>query len=644
MERWSCAVILQELLFPNYETCAEYEMYFRLEGESMAAVDAPQEKVPGELTHYERFFRRKADIHFDNSSQRRAYYDPDEGALHLASWQHAGFDTYFNLFSVGKWNKYTLLDNLRLRLELKGSFQVTLLHMYSMYTEPFEHAFCERICRSSERKAFEFDIPLKRFDEGGVVCFRLYSLEAADSVFYGGGYVTDVDEAALNPVNIAIDTCTFRRERYITRNVALLNRDIMDNPESPLYGHLDMFISDNGQTLDVAAMQTDRVHVFPNRNVGGAGGFTRGMIEILDMLPERPFTHVLVMDDDVLINTNALLRTYRLLQFLKPEFAGKTVAGAMLRLDNRSLQHECGGWWDGFCVRNDKTMLDLKSIANILFNEKEDMANYNAWWYSCIPISKISNDNLPLPIFIRYDDVEYGLRTGSDIIAMSGICLWHEPFEYRFSSSSQYYEIRNEMIVNALHWPNWGFKQAREVLRYSVKVNIGRYRYSDCKLAFKALEDFCKGPDFLLTTDGEALHREVMMIGDRFRPLKELPVRFDENEYIKSQRMEKPAKKRFRLLTLNKHLVPRKGDAVVDAALNGVKDFAGKKRVLNYDVGGNRGFVTEYDGKRLRETMQGYRRTVRMMKEKYAGACEAYRQAMPTLVSREFWDKYLGLK
>ena len=121
-------------------------------------------------------------------------------------------------------------------------------------------------------------------------------------------------------------------------------------------------------------------------------------------------------------------------------------------------------------------------------------------------------------------------------------------------------------------------------------------------------------------------------------------MRFDENEYIKSQRMEKPAKKRFRLLTLNKHLVPRKGDAVVDAALNGVKDFAGKRRVLNYDVGGNRGFVTEYNAKRLRETMLGYRRTVRMMKAKYAGACEAYRKAMPTLVSREFWDKYLGLK
>ena len=636
-------MILQELLFPNYDTCAQYDMYFRLEGVNEAAVDAPQEKVPGELTHYERFFRRKADIRIDNKAQRRAFYDPDERALHLADWQHAGFDTYFNCFSIGKWTKYTRLDNLKLRIELKGSFQVTLLHMYSMYTEPFEHPFCERVCRASERTAFEFDIPCQAWEEG-IVSFRLYSLETEDNVYYGGAWMTDVDESTLNPINIAIDICTYRREKYVKRNVALLNREIIENEASPVYGHLDVFISDNGKTLDIDAMQTDRIHIFPNKNVGGAGGFTRGMIEILDRVDQRGFTHALVMDDDVLINTDAIVRTYRLLQFLRPEYSGKTVAGAMLRLDNRSLQHECGGWWDGFCVRNDKTMLDLTDIANLLFNEKQDMANYNAWWYSCIPVAKISNDNLPLPIFIRYDDVEYGLRTGSDIITMSGICLWHEPFEYRFSSSSQYYEIRNEMIVNALHWPNFGFKQAREVLRYSVKVNIGRYRYSDCQLAFKAIEDFCKGPEFLLTTDGEALHREVMSIGDRFQPLKELSVRFDENEYIKSQRKEKPGKKLVRFLTLNKHLLPRKGNGVVDAALNGVKDFAGKRRVLNYDVGGNRGFVTEYNTRRLLESLKGYLRTTRLMRAKYAQACEAWRQAMPLLTSREFWDGYLGLK
>ena len=36
-----------------------------------------------------------------------------------------------------------------------------------------------------------------------------------------------------------------------------------------------------------------------------------------------------------------------------------------------------------------------------------------------------------------------------------------------------------------------------------------------------------------------------------------------------------------KLTCQNKHLLRHKGDAVVDAAMNGVKDFAGKKRVLN---------------------------------------------------------------
>ena len=80
-------------------------MYFRLEGESTAAVDAPQDKVADELAHYERFFRRQADIRYDNAALRRAFYDPETRALHLASWQRAGFDTYFTCFSVGKWKK-----------------------------------------------------------------------------------------------------------------------------------------------------------------------------------------------------------------------------------------------------------------------------------------------------------------------------------------------------------------------------------------------------------------------------------------------------------------------------------------------------------------------------------------------------------
>ena len=636
-------MIVQELLFPNYDTCATYEMYFRLEGMANAEVDEPLDMLRDGRKFYEHLFLRQANVHYDNTALRRAYYDAQEGALHLASWQRAGFDTYFNCFSIGKWAKYTRLDNLKLRLELKGGFQVSLLHLYSMYTEPFENCFCERVCRSEERTAFEFDIPTEEW-ERGIICFRLYSLEGEDNVFYGGGYVSEVDEVSLNPVDIAIDICTYRRERFVLRNVGLLNKGIINNPESPVYGHLDVFISDNGHTLDVDALRSERVHAYPNKNVGGAGGFARGMMEILDTAKERHISHVLVMDDDVLIHTNAIVRTYRLLQFLKPEYLGKTVAGAMLRLDNRHIQHECGGYWNGFNVVSHKTLLDLKDINNILINEIDDLPNYNAWWYSCIPLSKISNENLPLPIFYRYDDVEYGLRTGGDIIAMAGICLWHEPFEYKRSPATHYYEFRNEMIVNAMHFPEFGIRNVREVLRYALKVNMGRYLYAECDLAFRAVEDFCKGPEFLFNTDGEALHKEIMAAGEKLQPLEQLSIRFDEHKYLKSQKQETKGKKALRVLTLNKLLLPRRGSNVVDVAMNGVKDFAGKRQVLEYDVGSNRGFVSEYSFKKTVAAVRHYFRTSRLVTKKYKWACEAYRQAMPTLISRDFWEKYLDLK
>lgn len=603
-------MILQELLFPNFDTCATYDMYFRI----------PE----------------------SDSGVRKAYYSPEDRGVHMDSWQPLFLDTYFNSFSIAKWLKYTRLNNLKLQLELKGAFKVQLTHKYFMNTVPYMNAFLERVVRADTRTLFEFEIPCK-YDRGAIT-FNLETIEQDGNVYYGGRYVTDVNEDTLNEVDIAIDICTFRREAFVKRNIDLLNREIILNPDNPVCGHLDVFVSDNGQTLDIAALQSDRVHVFPNKNVGGAGGFTRGMIEILDYERVRPFSHVLLMDDDVLINTDAIVRTYRLLQMLKPEYEGKTIAGAMLRLDNRFIQHECGGWWDGNVVHGCKWQMDLISIEDILINENEDNPHYNAWWYSCVPISKISNKNLPLPIFIRYDDVEFGLRTGGDILTLNGICLWHEPFEYKYSASMEYYHMRNSLIINALHRPGYDGRAAAKHLLSEVKKNLARYRYKNCELIFRGVEDFCKGPEFLLTMDGEALHKEIMAMGDKMLPIKQLSVQFDEEQYLKSMKKERIRWKAVRYLTLNKKLLPRRGDSVADASLGGVKDFAAKKRVLNYDVSGNRGFVTEYNLKTTIEISIRARKLASMLKANHARLCEAYRQAQPKLTSRAFWNGYLGLK
>ena len=603
-------MILQALQFPNYDTCSTYEMYFRM-----------------------------------NEDDKRSYYIPEERAVHMKSWQYLYFDTYFNSFSAAKWRKYTNLQNLKLRLELKGAFRIQIMHKFVMNKNSFMNVFEEHSCRLEERATLEFDIPFKSF-ERGIVCFTLETMDFDDNVYYGGCYVTDVDEAALNDVNIAIDICTFKRETFVERNIALLNREIIENPDNPVNGHLDVFVSDNGRTLDVEKLQSDRVHIFPNKNVGGAGGFARGMIEILNKSVERAFSHALVMDDDVLINTDAILRTYRLLQFIKPEYAGKTIAGAMLRLDNRSMQHECGGMWDGDEVHPCNTFLDMSDIDKILINDNEDEPDYNAWWYSCIPMRKITNENLPLPIFIRFDDVEFGLRTGSDILSMNGICLWHEPFEYKYSSSMEYYHMRNGLIVDSLRLPDsrYGGKAAAAHMKRMIRSNLVRYRYNNCELIFRAVDDFLKGAEFLLKTDGEALHKEIMAAADKFVSLDKLDVQFDDTKLQDSFEWDENRLQYYlRVLTFNGLFFPAKGTAVVDATVNAAKSFNRKSAVLNYDVSGNRGFVTRRDFKRTISTLMRANKVARRLAAMYSSIREEYRAAEKTLTSRAFWNKYLNL-
>ena len=94
-----------------------------------------------------------------------------------------------------------------------------------------------------------------------------------------------------------------------------------------------MLVIDNGRTLDAETLSGDGVRVFPNKNVGGAGGFARGMIEAMRL--EKPATHVLLMDDDVQISTESLKRTYQLLSIVNDEYKDSYVSGAMMSYERQ---------------------------------------------------------------------------------------------------------------------------------------------------------------------------------------------------------------------------------------------------------------------------------------------------------------------
>ena len=156
-----------------------------------------------------------------------------------------------------------------------------------------------------------------------------------------------------------------------------MNQDIIENPDSPLYGRVEVFISDNGKTLKEYGLTSDKVHIFPNKNAGGAGGFTRGLIEIF-RCPEKGITHALLMDDDVVIEPQALERTYMLLALRRETYQDMFVGGAMLRLDEQAVQFEAGAVWhaDTGMMHPLKSGLDLRNCESCLYNEMEEYVNY----------------------------------------------------------------------------------------------------------------------------------------------------------------------------------------------------------------------------------------------------------------------------
>ena len=176
--------------------------------------------------------------------------------------------------------------------------------------------------------------------------------------------------------------------------------------------HFHMYVMDNGRTLDAEKLSGDRIQVIPNDNVGGAGGFTRGMITAMEQNPKA--TNILLMDDDVAVSPESIKRTYNLLRILKPEHREDMISGAM-------LNYEIGE------------------------DQWEDIGNMTqqGTFAGCKP-------QLRLTLFVRCDDAEYGIRCKTGFITMNSLCVWHMSFFERYNAAVERYQTtRNTMIAQA---------------------------------------------------------------------------------------------------------------------------------------------------------------------------------------------------
>jgi len=585
----------------------------------------------GLCTQQDMYFRINKRVHMTHCNQ----------ALSFREYGIVWLDTYFNGFSIEKWKKYTVVEQISVTLFLKGKFEIGLYSKEKIHNLIAEKALS--ITAFDSDALTSVTLPFQSYEEKGMYFVRLEA-RSEGAEFWGGYYSSDIPEEQLWPVDIAVNICTFRREAFVKRNLDILKHSILENPEHEMFQHLQIFISDNGKTLDIPALSSEQVHIVPNKNVGGVGGFTRGLLEIMHC-PNYHATHVLFMDDDILIEPEALYRTYAILRCRKQKYEDLFIGGAMLRLDQQNIQVEAGAAWNGGNLQSRKSGVDLNTVDGCLYNETEEYVEFNAWWYCCTPMSVVREDNLPLPIFIRGDDLEYGLRNMKHLMLLNGICVWHEPFENKYSSFLSYYILRNLLYDNALHCPGYSKWKFLKRLYGEVIRELFYYRYQNVELIFRGVNDFFQGTEFLKDTDAERLHQEIMAVGYKARPVEELEMPFDYGTYERSfQEGDDGLHKIIRILTLNGLLLPARRDAIVSMVFCRPVNCYRAKRVLFYDVTNKKAFAVE---KSIRKTFLYLSRLSGITWKilfSFKNAMKRFRKEVHGLTATKSWREYLNLE
>lgn len=178
----------------------------------------------------------------------------------------------------------------------------------------------------------------------------------------------------------------------------------------------------------------------------------------------------------------------------------------MLNLQERSHLHVMGEvvdrgifmWTAAPNVEYDHDFSKKPLRESKLLHRRIDV-DFNGWWMCMIPRQVAEEIKQPLPLFIKWDDCEYGLRAkkaGYPTVTLPGAAIWHMAWSDKDDAIDwqAYFHLRNRLVVAALHMPGNG----RGLVVNTVKATLKHLlclEYSTVAIQNKAIADFLAGPE-----------------------------------------------------------------------------------------------------------------------------------------------------
>ena len=199
----------------------------------------------------------------------------------------------------------------------------------------------------------------------------------------------------------------------------------------------------------------------------------------------------------------------------------------MFDLYNRTALHTMGEVVNPWRFQPDKPVaeqitgydLAVTNLRSTPWMHRRIDADYNGWWMDLIPASVIKEIGLSLPVFIKWDDVEFGLRAkaaGYPTVSLPGAAVWHISWGDKddLVGWQAYFHERNRVIAALLHSPyERGGRLVRESNYMDVKHLISMQYYTEAG-RLMALNDILAGPDQLHDIQPERIKQIRGMAGD----------------------------------------------------------------------------------------------------------------------------------
>ncbi|WP_321840472.1 glycosyltransferase [Paraburkholderia bannensis] len=418
-----------------------------------------------------------------------ARFDYAEQALIADGPAHIDLHAYFNIVPVKHFVDFMGVTRLHFEASFAGQAEFLLYFIQLGKAEP------ERIAsRIVSSDGLHPETVFADLDANACTGYAYVVINSHSAHFR----ISGIDVCCYSERNVAkvgIVSCTFRREQNVLETAASITAAFDRYPDD--FRDTELYVVDNDGGARLSIPEHTKLKHIKNANLGGAGGFTRGIIESIDC----DKTHVLLCDDDILVFGEVVRRAVVALSLMTDPNMG--LHGSMLELEFKSVLHEAGEYFDiekklhvNMHYGRKMDDLDCLKVAQLETIGTTRASNMFGWWFTAFPISIVKKIGLPLPLFVSGDDLEYSLRAynaGYRALIAPYVSVWHPSHMTQQAPLRSYFISRNRLGYAPGHTSKRRLlNMFKTTLREARHMALTK-RYSTADSMCAAMEDFMRG-------------------------------------------------------------------------------------------------------------------------------------------------------